>query len=67
MRMRTLTAEMRTLTRTLTATRCRRCLPFCMVKRPISLAEQEQGGRAEAVPQAYAAENSSDSGFSGPD
>ena len=63
--MRTLTAEMRTLLRILTAARCRRNLAFCMAKGPISLAEL--GGRAVWIPRAYAAENSSDSGFSGPD
>ena len=51
--------------RILAAARCRRCLAFCMVKRPISLAGQ--GGKAEAVPQAYAAENSSVLGFSDSD
>ena len=61
--MRTLTAAMRTLA----AARCRRCLAFCMAKRPISLAGPKQGGRAVSIPRAYAAENSSDSGFSDPD
>ena len=58
--MRILTAEMRILA----AARCRRCLPFCMAKRSISLARPKQGGRAVSISRAYVAETSSDSGFS---
>ena len=63
--MRILTAGMKILLRTLTAARCRRSLAFCMV--PISQAGPKQGGRAVSISRAYAAENSSDSGFSGSD